>query len=91
MFQRILVANRGEIALRVLRAAHEMDIDTVAIYSEADRHAAYLDLADDKICIGPAASGASYLSIPSIISSDRASSTSSGSRLNSCWLPSHAL
>ncbi len=68
MFQRILVANRGEIALRILRAAREMDIDTVAIYSEADEGAAYLDLADDKICIGPAASGASYLSIPGIIS-----------------------
>ncbi|MHC4959863.1 MAG: acetyl-CoA carboxylase biotin carboxylase subunit [Planctomycetota bacterium] len=67
MFQRILVANRGEIALRVLRAAYEMDIDTVAVYSEADRDAAYLDLADEKICIGPAASGASYLSIPGII------------------------
>jgi acetyl-CoA carboxylase biotin carboxylase subunit len=61
MFQRILVANRGEIALRVLRAAYEMDIDTVAVYSEADRDASYLDLAD------PAASGMSYLSIPGII------------------------
>ena len=49
MFQRILVANRGEIALRILRAAREMGIDTVAIYSEADAGAAYLDLADDKI------------------------------------------
>ena len=68
MFQRILVANRGEIALRILRAAREMDIDTVVIYSEADEGTAYLDLADDKICIGPAASGASYLSIPAIIS-----------------------
>ena len=68
MFQRILVANRGEIAQRILRAAREMDIDTVAIYSEADEGVAYLDLADEKICIGPAASGASYLSIPSIIS-----------------------
>ncbi|MEE8106203.1 MAG: acetyl-CoA carboxylase biotin carboxylase subunit [Planctomycetota bacterium] len=68
MFQRILVANRGEIALRVLRAAKELGIDTVAIYSEADKDAAYLKLADESICIGPAASGASYLSIPSIIS-----------------------
>ena len=67
MFQRILVANRGEIALRVLRAAREMDIDTVAVYSEADRDAAYLDLADEKICIGPAPSAQSYLSIPRII------------------------
>ena len=67
MFQRILVANRGEIALRVLRAAREMDIDTVAVYSEADRDAAYLDLADEKICIGPGPSAQSYLSIPRII------------------------
>ncbi|MEM8885066.1 MAG: acetyl-CoA carboxylase biotin carboxylase subunit [Planctomycetota bacterium] len=67
MFQRILVANRGEIALRVLRAAREMDIDTVAVYSEADRDASYLELADEKICIGPGPSAQSYLSIPRII------------------------
>jgi len=67
VFQRILVANRGEIALRVLRAAREMDIDTVAVYSEADRDAAYLDLANEKICIGPGPSAQSYLSIPRII------------------------
>jgi acetyl-CoA carboxylase biotin carboxylase subunit len=67
VFHRILVANRGEIALRVIRAAREMGIDTVAVYSKADEGAAYLDLADEKICIGPAASAASYLSIPSII------------------------
>jgi acetyl-CoA carboxylase biotin carboxylase subunit len=67
VFQRILVANRGEIALRVLRAAREMDIDTVAVYSEADRGAAYLELADEKICIGPGPSAQSYLSIPRII------------------------
>jgi len=67
VFQRILIANRGEIALRVLRAAREMDIDTVAVYSEADRGASYLDLADEKICIGPGPSAESYLSIPRII------------------------
>jgi len=67
VFHRILVANRGEIALRVIRAAREMGIDTVAVYSKADEGAAYLDLADERICIGPAASSASYLSIPSII------------------------
>ncbi len=67
MFHRILVANRGEIALRVIRAAREMGIDTVAVYSKADEGAAYLDLADEKICIGPAPSALSYLSIPSII------------------------
>jgi len=68
MFQRILVANRGEIALRVLRAGFELGIDTVAVYSKADEGAAYLDLADEKICVGPAPSALSYLSIPSIIS-----------------------
>ena len=68
MFHRILVANRGEIALRIIRAAREMGIDTVAVYSKADEDAPYLELADEKICIGPAASGASYLSIPGIIS-----------------------
>jgi acetyl-CoA carboxylase biotin carboxylase subunit len=68
LFHRILVANRGEIALRIIRAAREMGIDTVAAYSKADEDAPYLDLADEKICIGPAASGASYLSIPGIIS-----------------------
>ena len=68
MFHRILVANRGEIALRIIRAAREMGIDTVAAYSKADADAPYLELAEEKICIGPAASGASYLSIPGIIS-----------------------
>ena len=67
MFHRILVANRGEIALRVIRAAREMGIDTVAVYSKADEGAAYLELADERICIGPAPSNQSYLSIPSII------------------------
>jgi acetyl-CoA carboxylase biotin carboxylase subunit len=68
MFSRILVANRGEIALRVIRACKEMDIKTVAVFSEADRGARYLDLADDAICIGPAAPAQSYLNIPRIIS-----------------------
>jgi len=67
VFHRILVANRGEIALRVIRAAREMGIDTVAVYSKADEGAAYLELADERICIGPAPSNQSYLSIPSII------------------------
>ncbi len=68
MFQRILVANRGEIALRVIRAAHDLGIECVAVYSEADRGAPYLDAADEKICIGPASSAESYLKIPRIIS-----------------------
>jgi acetyl-CoA carboxylase biotin carboxylase subunit len=68
MFQRILVANRGEIALRVIRACRDLGIEVVAVFSEADRDAPYLGLADEAICIGPAASAESYLNIPRIIS-----------------------
>ncbi|MFO0933816.1 MAG: acetyl-CoA carboxylase biotin carboxylase subunit [Planctomycetota bacterium] len=68
MFKRILIANRGEIALRVIRACRELDIESVVVYSKADANAPWLDLADDAICIGPAPSAKSYLSIPNIIS-----------------------
>ena len=68
MFSRVLIANRGEIALRIIRACHELGVETVAVYSEADRDAAYLELADEAICVGPAAAGKSYLNIPAIIS-----------------------
>jgi acetyl-CoA carboxylase biotin carboxylase subunit len=68
MFQRILVANRGEIALRVIRACRDMGIEVVAVYSEADRDAAYLSLADEAICIGPAAAVDSYLHVARLIS-----------------------
>lgn len=68
MFQRILVANRGEIALRVIRACRDLGIEVVAVYSEADRDAPYLDLADEAYCIGPANAAESYLNIPRIIS-----------------------
>src|ERR1700745_1313237 len=67
MFQRILVANRGEIALRVIRACRDLGIEVVAVFSEADRDAPYLRLADQAICIGPAKSAESYLNIPRII------------------------
>ena len=67
MFQRVLIANRGEIALRVIRACREMGIKTVAVFSEADRGSAYLDLADDAFCIGSAKSADSYLKIDRII------------------------
>lgn len=67
MFEKILIANRGEIALRILRAARELDIKTVSIYSEADKDAKYVKLADEAVCIGPAKSNASYLNIPAII------------------------
>lgn len=68
MFRRILIANRGEIAVRIMRACRELGIETVLVYSEADRNAQYLRLADDTICIGPPVSAKSYLDIPSIIS-----------------------
>ena len=67
MFQRILVANRGEIALRVFRACREMGIETVAVCSAADRGADYLKAANESICIGPAAANQSYLVIKNII------------------------
>jgi acetyl-CoA carboxylase biotin carboxylase subunit len=67
MFQRILIANRGEIALRVIRACKELGVETVAVYSEADRGAHYLDLADEKYCIGPASASESYLRVDRII------------------------
>ncbi len=68
MFQRILVANRGEIALRVIRACRDLGIEVVAVFSEADRDAAYLNLADEAICIGPPPATESYLNIPRLIS-----------------------
>jgi acetyl-CoA carboxylase biotin carboxylase subunit len=68
MFSRILIANRGEIALRIIRACHELGVEAVAVYSEADKDAPYLQLADEAVCIGPADSAESYLNIPHIIS-----------------------
>jgi len=68
MYKRILIANRGEIALRIIRACREMGIETVAIFSEADRGAAYLELADEAICVGPARATQSYLKIDRVIS-----------------------
>ncbi len=68
MFKKILIANRGEIALRIIRACREMDIETVAVFSEADRDALHVRAADQAVCIGPNASAKSYLNIPNIIS-----------------------
>jgi len=68
MLSRILIANRGEIALRIIRACKELGIETVAVYSEADKDASYLQLADEAVCIGPANPAESYLNIPRIIS-----------------------
>ncbi len=68
MFKKILIANRGEIALRIQRACREMGIQSVVVYSEADRDAKYVKLADEAVCIGPAPSAQSYLHMPAIIS-----------------------
>ena len=68
MFKRVLVANRGEIAQRIIRACRELGIESVAVYSDGDAGALYLRAANDSICIGPAASAASYLHVPAIIS-----------------------
>lgn len=67
MFEKVLIANRGEIALRILRACRELGIRTVAVHSEADTEAKYVKLADESVCIGPAASAQSYLNVPRII------------------------
>ena len=68
MFQKVLVANRGEIAVRIIRALRELGIKTVAVYSEADREALHTQLADEAVCIGPAPSSASYLNMEQILS-----------------------
>src|SRR5690606_23186651 len=68
MFEKILIANRGEIALRVQRACRELGIKTVVVHSQADTEAKYVKLADESVCIGPAPSRDSYLHVPAIIS-----------------------
>jgi acetyl-CoA carboxylase biotin carboxylase subunit len=68
MFGKVLIANRGEIALRIQRACREMGIKTVVVHSTADADAKYVRLADESVCIGPASSTDSYLNIPAIIS-----------------------
>ena len=67
MFSKVLIANRGEIALRVIRACRELGLETVAVYSEADRESLHVRFADDDVCIGPPPARDSYLNIPRLI------------------------
>ena len=68
MLKKVLVANRGEVAVRIIRACREMGIQSVAVYSEADKDALHVKLADEAVCIGPAKSSKSYLNIKNILS-----------------------
>src|SRR5688572_22289192 len=68
MFKKILIANRGEIALRIIHACRELSVKTVAVYSEADENSLHVRFADEDVCIGPARSADSYLNVPAIIS-----------------------
>ena len=68
MFKKILIANRGDVALRVLRACKEMGIQTVIVHSTADAESMPVRLADESVCIGPPAAGQSYLNIPNLVS-----------------------
>ena len=67
MFRKVLIANRGEIALRVISACKELGVRTVAVYSEADRNSLHVRFADEAICIGPPRSAESYLNVPAVI------------------------
>ena len=83
MFSKILIANRGEIALRIIRACKELGIRTVAVYSQIDKLSHHVRFADEAICIGEAASSSSYLNIPAIISAIMRGATSSRRELES--------
>ena len=84
MFKRILIANRGEIACRVIKTARRMGIETVAVYSEADRDALHVEMADDAVLIGPPAAAESYLLIDKIV--DACRKTGARGRASRLWL-----
>src|SRR6059058_4417532 len=71
MFKKILIANRGEIAMRIIYACRELGIKTVAVYSEADENSLHVRFADEDVCIGPARSADSYLNVPAVISAPK--------------------
>ena len=79
MFKKILIANRGEIALRIIRACRELGVKTVAVYSQADEQSLHVQLADEAICIGPAPSKESYLRADRIIAAAITARTTAGS------------
>lgn len=85
MIRKVLIANRGEIAVRIIRACREMGILTVAVYSEADREALHAQLADEAVCIGPAPSKDSYLNMERILSA--ALVTGGGCGSSGIWIP----
>lgn len=70
-FEKVLVANRGEIVQRVMRTCNALDIDTVAVYSTADARAPFVEQADEKVCLGPAAASESYLNVPKVLEAIR--------------------
>lgn len=86
MFSKILIANRGEIAVRIIRACKEMGISTVAVFSEADRDALHVSLADESICIGPAQVQDSYLNMTAILSAAEATGLARSTRGTVCSL-----
>ena len=94
MIRKVLIANRGEIAVRIIRACREMGILTVAVYSEADREALHAQLADEAVCIGPAPSKDSYLNMERILSAalvtDRKSTRLNSSHVSESRMPSSA-
>lgn len=85
MFSKILIANRGEIAVRIIRACKEMGISTVAVFSDADREALHVSLADESICIGPAPVQGSYLNKESIVMAAKLTGAEQGQKADRLW------